>query len=1065
MMDNSIKSEGAKGMINKNVFTVFITAFIALASVSAAAYTVPANNRVKFNIDIGWKLNVGDVTGAQAATFNDASWKTISLPYSWNQDDAFAVKSGSVSQGIAWYRKHFSLPVTYAGCKVFVEFEEIRQAGEVYCNGTLVGRSENGVSPSGFDITSLVHIDGTDNVIAVKTDNSYDYTEVSSGTRFQWSTGSYTTNFGGITQNAYLHVTPKCYQTLPLIVGLNTVGTYIYGKNYIVSGGASAAIPTGSADITASSQVKNESGASQTVGFQVDIVDKDGNLVKTLNGAGATIAAGAAATVTVTGNVPGLNLWSLGYGYLYDVYTILSVGGTATDVVKTRTGFRKMEYGGGIAKINDRMYEVKGFAWRSQDPWPALGDGVPIWLRIFQDSLMLALGGNTVRPMHVAALRTEIEAADIMGLTYAMPAGDAENAVTGAQWNQRKEAMRDQMVYSKNNPSVLWYEAGNSDISDNQMQEMIDTMTKYDPSGGRLTGCRGMVSSKVAQYGGEMLYVDKSAYKPMWMNEYSRNESPRRWWDQYSPPEFHANDAGASTVAGMNMNQDAYIQEECNRWWEYYTERPGSGTGPGTRANLGGAKIEMCDGTTFARSDENYRRSGVVDAMRIPKDAYGAFKCFWDGWIEVDNKDVYIVGHWTYPSDTKKNTEYVVSNCDKVELFVNNVSKGFGKQSWKFLFTFPNAPYAPGTVKAVGYKADGTQVAVDQRTTAGAAAAIRLTSHISAAGLRATGADIALFDAEVTDANGNRCPTASNTITWAVTGPGEYRGGMAGNHTGAPANYILATSFPVECGISRISVRASSTPGDIKVTASSSGLTGASATVTSSAFPITNGLTTVMPNDGLPLNLTPLPPYKLLNPAPKTLAVTSSAGNATYDDNEKTSWSGSSITYNLASAQMVSQVHVKFTDFRNAHTWKVAVGGTQAWSGTTDGGLGYSDVSFTPVSGSSVTISSSGSLPIYETEIYGPGVVGVQPAQPPSVSGGSFIRKYQDRVNITLPGPGYKVNLMDLFGRIVEQNQHQKKDLSAGMVSISTRSLARGVYLIEVLKDKQSVQKEVLFIQ
>jgi hypothetical protein len=141
------------------------------------------------------------------------------------------------------------------------------------------------------------------------------------------------------------------------------------------------------------------------------------------------------------------------------------------------------------------------------------------------------------------------------------------------------------------------------------------------------------------------------------------------------------------------------------------------------------------------------------------------------------------------------------------------------------------------------------------------------------------------------------------------------------------------------------------------------------------------------------------------------------------------------------------------------------VGGAQVWSGTSPGGLGYAVADFTPVSGSSVTVAAaSGNLSIYETEIYGPGVTGVHSPEPLSVSGKGFIRKYQDRVNITLPGPEYSVNLVDLFGRIVVENLHQKKDVSEA-VSISTRSLARGVYLIDLLKGKQHIQKDVLFVQ
>jgi len=111
------------------------------------------------------------------------------------------------------------------------------------------------------------------------------------------------------------------------------------------------------------------------VSYQADIVDANGNLVKTLTGTGATIAAGATGTVTATGNVTGLNLWSIGHGYLYDVYTTLSVGGTATDVVKTTTGFRKMDFSNGIAKINDRMMHLK--ALRGEPRTPGLPSATP----------------------------------------------------------------------------------------------------------------------------------------------------------------------------------------------------------------------------------------------------------------------------------------------------------------------------------------------------------------------------------------------------------------------------------------------------------------------------------------------------------------------------------------------------------------------------------------------------------------------------------------------------------------------------------------------------------------
>ena len=58
--------------------------------------------------------------------------------------------------------------------------------------------------------------------------------------------------------------------------------------------------------------------------------------------------------------------------------------------------------------------------------------------------------------------------------------------------------------------------------------------------------------------------------------------------------------------------------ELVRRWYDMWRERPGTGR----RVNSGGVKIIFSDTQTHCRGAENYRRSGVVDAMRIPKDGF-----------------------------------------------------------------------------------------------------------------------------------------------------------------------------------------------------------------------------------------------------------------------------------------------------------------------------------------------------------------------------------------------------------------------------------------------------------
>lgn len=119
----------------------------------AGAAPKPATaQRAKYNFNSEWKVQVGDPAGAEAAGYNDASWKQVTLPWAWNEDEAFREDIHDLTTGVAWYRKTFTLPAGAKGKKVFLEFEGVRQAGEFYVNGRHFGRHENGAMAVGFDI-------------------------------------------------------------------------------------------------------------------------------------------------------------------------------------------------------------------------------------------------------------------------------------------------------------------------------------------------------------------------------------------------------------------------------------------------------------------------------------------------------------------------------------------------------------------------------------------------------------------------------------------------------------------------------------------------------------------------------------------------------------------------------------------------------------------------------------------------------------------------------------------------------------------------------------------------
>lgn len=938
--------------------------FMALGHIHAA-------EREKYNFNSDWKLKVGDIVQAEEMDYSDAEWKSVTLPHAFNEDEAFKLNIKDLTDTIVWYRKHFRLPADAKGRKVFIEFEGARQGIDLYVNGHLVGQHENGVMAFGFDLTAFVK-PGKENVIAARIDNNWDYAEKATGVKYQWSNRNFNANYGGLPKNVWLYVTDKLYQTLPLYSNLQTTGVYIYAEDIQVR--------ARKARIHAESEVKNETKKSQTVGYLVELFDRDGKLVKSFCGEEKKINPGEKIVLSAESEVEGLHFWSWGYGYLYTVKTALCIEGKKTDEVITRTGFRKTRFADGKVWLNDRVIQLKGFAQRTSNEWPAVGMSVPAWLSDYSNGLMVKANANLVRWMHVTPWKQDVESCDRVGLIQAMPAGDAEKDCKGRQWEQRKLVMRDAIIYNRNNPSILFYECGNESISREHMLEMKKIRDEFDYHGGRAIGSREMLDIRDAEYGGEMLYINKSAHHPMWAMEYCRDEGLRKYWDNYSYPyhkDGEGNSAYHSAATGKtkkqadasvyNRNQDSFTIENVIRWFDYWRERPGTGK----RVSSGGAKIIFSDTNTHFRGVENYRRSGDTDPMRIPKDSYFAHQVMWDGWVDTENPRLHIVGHWNYEPGVVKPV-YVVSNTDSVALFLNGKPMGQAQRDCHFLFTFDKIAFTPGVLEAVGYN-DGKEAARMQLRTAGKPAKLNLAAIQHPKGWKADGADLVLLQVEVVDAEGNRCPLANDLIHFTVEGPAEWRGGIAQG----PDNYILSEKLPVECGVNRALLRSSVTAGKVVVRAEAEGLASASLELVSSPVEVQNGLSTYIPGDDLEGSLdrgeTPLSP-SYIDRAVDVAVLSAEAGINTEeackscDDNELSEWKNDGkastawIKYHLERVARVDKVCMKLTGWRmRSYPLEIYAGDELIWSGETEKSLGYVHLKVKPVPASEITIRLKGS--------------------------------------------------------------------------------------------------------
>jgi hypothetical protein len=211
---------------------------------------------------------------------------------------------------------------------------------------------------------------------------------------------------------------------------------------------------------------------------------------------------------------------------------------------------------------------------------------------------------------------------------------------------------------------------------------------------------------------------------------------------------------------------------------------------------------------------------GVMDTCGFPKDIYYLYKSRW-----TSTPLVHILPHWNWSSGTTV-TVFVYSNCASVELFLNGASLGSKTFSGTARHLEWSVPWASGTLSARG-TINGSVVATDQVVTAGAANKLVLSVDRSA--IRGDGVDLAYVTTDIQDANGNFVAKATNMVNFSVSGPGKLVGVDNGNPIDL-ASY-KGTSRAAFSGKCLAIVQSTGGAGTITLTASSSGLIGASVNI------------------------------------------------------------------------------------------------------------------------------------------------------------------------------------------------------------------------------------------
>ena len=253
-------------------------------------------HRIKLRIDEGWKVQVGDVPGAQAMAFDDADWTTTNVPHDMS---ITLVSSKDSDPGvIGWYRKHFTLSRGFAGKKVIVQFDGVYHDSKIYLNGTEVGSQRFGYVSFCCDLTPYLNATG-DNVLAVFVDNL-----TSRRSHFYSGTGIY--------RHVWLIATD--------MVHIKNWGTAVTTPTVAVA----------QSQIRVQTEVVNELATAQTRTVETTIYDEDHQALATIS-TPLTIKAKGTETCVQTLTLSASKLWSPATPVRYYAYSRILNQTTPTD--------------------------------------------------------------------------------------------------------------------------------------------------------------------------------------------------------------------------------------------------------------------------------------------------------------------------------------------------------------------------------------------------------------------------------------------------------------------------------------------------------------------------------------------------------------------------------------------------------------------------------------------------------------------------------------------------------------------------------------------------------------
>ena len=758
----------------------------------------------KFNLISATANTAYSSTAEAAAGFDDASWRTVSVPHDWsvglefNSSSPATYEGGYLDGGDAWYRTTVSVD-KQTGRRYVLCFDGVYMESTVYVNGQQVHKNYYGYNPFAVDATEQM-VSGV-NTIAVFVRNE----QPSS----RWYSGS------GMIRPVEL---------------VTLLDDQIRMENIRVTTPKLDSDLTNGETVVAFDAV-NRTGAEASATFTVDLYDPDGAKVGTAD-ASAVIAAGETQNVSATVALANPTLWAIGAGKLYEAQISAKVGNRVQRSKRVTYGYRSIRFDKDTGfYLNGIHTKLKGVCVHHDGGCIGAAENRSAIER--QVDILTNMGCNAIRLTHNPFGAEYLDVCQRKGVLLVEELFDGWTKVKKQKDFGRyfadhyAEVVTDTIRRDWNNPAVIMWSLGN---------EVRTNLTGGDYSSSEIVNVCTMVNSAVKA-------LDATRPTTMGNNAPGGNLSALMAIVDVVGINYNSNNQtyqtdrpiyGSETTSALS-SRGVYATDSANMAYPSYDNKAvswGNTAAETVNAYLSSARScghfvwtgfdYLGEPTEWNKYPAKSSYFGIVDTCGFPKDIYFMYQSMWDS-----RPMIHMLPHWTHESGNID--VWLYSNCASVELFLNGVSlgkKALSQRGTKNQYAYTVA-YAAGTLVANGYDASGNLIAQDIQYTAGTPAKLALSSDKTAVSTASD--DLVYITCDVQDKNGTLCPNADNSVVFTVMG-----GTIIGTDNGHGANVekLSGSTHAAFSGKCLCVVKHDGASGVMKITATANGLTAGTISVT-----------------------------------------------------------------------------------------------------------------------------------------------------------------------------------------------------------------------------------------